>query len=339
MPTTKEFGPERLVRRLGVSRTARDALRRFVESQPRKPLQAERESGTPTTPGQAGRQPAPVQHRLARAGRHGGRRGLSDCSSVDAGVKYRGHLPADRDLQALDRRLRRGRPAAGQPIDDNGFYVQGAFYPDQEEARALRRDLVDLRRQGRRLRHQPRVHPGRELLSRSTPATSGSNAQVIEVDRSPASSLFGFYVGGQKGTTGVDRRSRSSSEGTRCIWCDVLIGRLADHACVLCRARRRASAPQTPYVVNDSHLPPDQLRPGGDRHPRLPEGDGRQGGTRRALRHPAAAAVVLRQHRRLRADLLPADRRAALLLLVHRRVHRDGLPVAVAGRSGRGSIR
>ena len=32
---------------------------------------------------------------------------------------------------------------------------------------------------------------------------------------------------------------------------------------------------------------------------------------------------------RLRADVLPADRRAALLLLVHRRVHRDGVQVAV----------
>jgi len=27
------------------------------------------------------------------------------------------------------------------------------------------------------------------------------NTQVIEIDRSPQSSLFGFYVGGQKGTT------------------------------------------------------------------------------------------------------------------------------------------
>jgi hypothetical protein len=27
------------------------------------------------------------------------------------------------------------------------------------------------------------------------------NFQLIEVDRSPASSLFGFYVGGQKGPT------------------------------------------------------------------------------------------------------------------------------------------
>ena len=42
-----------------------------------------------------------------------------------------------------------------------------------------------------------------------------------------------------------------------------------------------------------------------------------------ALRHSAAADVVVRQLRRLRADVLPPDRRAALLLLVHRRVHRD----------------
>ena len=61
---------------------------------------------------------------------------------------------------------------------------------------------------------------------------------------------------------------------------------------------------------------------------------GTQVGRVDAVRHPAAAAVVVRQHRRLRADLLPADRRAALLLLVHRRLHRDGLPVADAGGAG-----
>ena len=36
-------------------------------------------------------------------------------------------------------------------------------------------------------------------------------------------------------------------------------------------------------------LPPDELRAGRDRHPRLPEDHGRQGRPRRALRHPAAA--------------------------------------------------
>ena len=58
-----------------------------------------------------------------------------------------------------------------------------------------------------------------------------------------------------------------------------------------------------------------------------------------AVRHPAAAAVVVRQLRRLRADLLPAERRAALLLLVHRRLHRQRLPRAAAGASRRASIR
>ena len=42
-----------------------------------------------------------------------------------------------------------------------------------------------------------------------------------------------------------------------------------------------------------------------------------------AVRDPAAAGVVVRQHGGLRAHLLPADRRAALLLLVHRCLHRQ----------------
>ncbi len=42
----------------------------------------------------------------------------------------------------------------------------------------------------------------------------------------------------------------------------------------------------------------------------------------------------LRQFGRLRADLLPAERRAALLLLVHRRLHRQRLSRAEPGRAG-----
>ena len=37
---------------------------------------------------------------------------------------------------------------------------------------------------------------------------------------------------------------------------------------------------------------------------------------------------------RVRANLLPAQRRAALLLLVHGRLHRGGLPIAHAGGPG-----
>ena len=58
-----------------------------------------------------------------------------------------------------------------------------------------------------------------------------------------------------------------------------------------------------------------------------------------AVRHSAAAAVVVRQLRRFRADLLPADRRAALLLLVHRRLHRQRLPRRCPKQDRRASTR
>ena len=44
--------------------------------------------------------------------------------------------------------------------------------------------------------------------------------------------------------------------------------------------------------------------------------------------------MVVRQFGRLRADLLPAERCTALLLLVHRRLHRQRLQIADAGRAG-----
>ena len=55
-------------------------------------------------------------------------------------------------------------------------------------------------------------------------------------------------------------------------------------------ARRVGAAPS--YVVQRLALPPDQLRPGRHRHPRLPEDHGRQGRPLDAVRHPAAAEVV-----------------------------------------------
>ena len=42
----------------------------------------------------------------------------------------------------------------------------------------------------------------------------------------------------------------------------------------------------------------------------------------------------VREFSRLRADLLPAERCAALLLLVHRRLHRHLVPRADSGRTG-----
>ena len=58
---------------------------------------------------------------------------------------------------------------------------------------------------------------------------------------------------------------------------------------------------------------------------------GPAGGPLHPVRHPATADLVLRELRDLRADLLSAERRPSVLLLLHRRLHRDGLPVTEAG--------
>ena len=107
----------------------------------------------------------------------------------------------------------------------------------------------------------------------------------------------------------------------------------------ICALAQPAAAPAPNYVVNDSHFHlTNYVQEGTDIHDFLKiMGDkvGRVG----AVRDSAAADLVVRQHRRLRPDLLPADRRAALLLLVHRRLHRDGVPLAARRSSRRASIR
>jgi hypothetical protein len=85
-------------------------------------------------------------------------------------------------------------------IYDSGFYVQAAFYP---------------------IPHKLEVYASTSQVFGDKDAGFGSpndylaglnfyplnsrdyliNAQVINVNRSPVSSTFGYYVGGQKGTT------------------------------------------------------------------------------------------------------------------------------------------
>ena len=94
--------------------------------------------------------------------------------AFDAGMKYKGiFLQTEIYNRWLDNFTADG-PLPVASIHDTGFYRAGGVLPREEEARGLRRDLADLRRQGRGLRQQLRV-PGRdELLSRSTHGTSGS---------------------------------------------------------------------------------------------------------------------------------------------------------------------
>ena len=93
------------------------------------------------------------------------------------------------------------------------------------------------------------------------------------------------------------------------------------------------------YVVNDSHFHlTNYVQQGTDIHDFL-KIMGTKVGRVALFGIPLQQTVVLRELRRLRADLLPADRRAALLLLVHRRATSRWRTARSRRRSRRASTR
>jgi hypothetical protein len=120
--------------------------------------------------------------------------------AFDVGAKYRGIFL---QFEAYSRWLRNFQADGALPVSaihDVGFYAQGAFFPIPrvlELYAATSHVFGD-------------VHAG---FGRSYDYIQGANvyladsrnirlnAQVIEVTRSPVSSSFGYYVGGQTGTT------------------------------------------------------------------------------------------------------------------------------------------
>jgi hypothetical protein len=120
--------------------------------------------------------------------------------SVDAGFKYRGiFLQAEYYRRRLDNFVADG-PVPVREIVDDGFYVQGAFFPikqklelygatswvfgDQDAGFGESREYII----------GANYYPARTRKLRV-------NAQIIDVKKSAVSSVFGFYVGGQTGTT------------------------------------------------------------------------------------------------------------------------------------------
>ena len=173
MPTTEGVRSQGRLRRLGMPRGRGDPLRRLLDEEPRAAVHRRPHRWSGQHHAQAGRQRERVRDRRAGRRRHRGHRGLRD-PGVRCRHEIQGHLPADRDLQPLARQLHGRRPAAGRQHPRHRLLRPGGVLPREEEARGLRRDLADLRRQGRRLRRQLRVPDRDELSTRSTRATSGS---------------------------------------------------------------------------------------------------------------------------------------------------------------------
>lgn len=120
--------------------------------------------------------------------------------SVDAGFKLRGiFLQAELYNRWLDKFVADG-PLPVTQIHDLGFYVQAAFFPVPKklELYAATSQVYGDKAAG--------FSNCNEYLAGANyyPFDSRNyrvNLQVIDVNRSPVSSTFGYYVGGQKGTT------------------------------------------------------------------------------------------------------------------------------------------
>lgn len=120
--------------------------------------------------------------------------------AFDVGAKYHGFFLQFEGYSRWLRNLQADGPLPVSTIHDVGFYVQGAFFPIP--------NLLELYGATSHVFGDVNAGFGRsyDYLAGANVYLARSrnirlNAQVIEVMRSPVSSSFGYYVGGQKGTT------------------------------------------------------------------------------------------------------------------------------------------
>jgi hypothetical protein len=199
MPTTKEFGPqgaygdweqhERLATRFGVS-TTRSREDRF--------------SGAATG------SPDNTTIRLADSLNLFDPNSLAPGVTVqqadyrmlafDAGMKYRGVFLQTEVYHRWLSRFEADGPLPVSSIRDKGFYVQGAFYPVPRKLEVYGATSQIFGDKNAGFRNSNEYIGGMNVYLTNS-RNHRINAQVIRVNRSPVSSTFGYYVGGQKGTT------------------------------------------------------------------------------------------------------------------------------------------
>jgi hypothetical protein len=123
-----------------------------------------------------------------------------DLLSVDAGIKYRGIFLQAEVYNRWLGDFKADGPLPLTRIHDMGFYVQAAFFPIPKklELYAVTSQILADKAAGFSNSNEyilgGNYYPWNSRNYRI-------NAQVISVNRSPVSSTFGYYVGGQKGTT------------------------------------------------------------------------------------------------------------------------------------------
>ena len=120
--------------------------------------------------------------------------------SVDAGVKYRGwFLQAEYYTRWLDRFEADGALPVAE-IVDSGFYVQAAFFPVPRMIELYVATSQIYGDKGAGFANSSEYLVGANCYPFDT-RDSRINVQLIDVNRSPVGSTFGYYTAGQDGQT------------------------------------------------------------------------------------------------------------------------------------------
>jgi hypothetical protein len=123
-----------------------------------------------------------------------------ESASFDAGIKYKGiFLQAEFYRRWLDKFVADG-PLPVSKIVDEGFYVQGAFFPIKQKLELYAATSWVFGDEDAGFGESREYILGANFFPAHT-RNFRVNAQIIDVKKSAASSTFGFYVGGQTGPT------------------------------------------------------------------------------------------------------------------------------------------
>ena len=199
MPTTKEFGPrgaygdwehhEKLATRFGFS-TTRSPEQRFTNAT----------SGTPDN----------TTIRLADSVNVFDAGALAPGVTVDtvnyrilsfdAGMKYRGFFLQTEIYNRWLDDFKADGPLPVSSIHDTGFYVQGAFFPVPKKLELYGATSQIFGDKDAGFGNSNEVLGGVNYYVTDS-RNHRLNVQLVDVNRSPVSSAFGYYVGGQTGNT------------------------------------------------------------------------------------------------------------------------------------------
>jgi hypothetical protein len=120
--------------------------------------------------------------------------------AVDAGLKYRGiFLQTELFARRLDGFVADGELPVTK-IEDTGFYLQAAFYPWPKKVELYAATSHVFGDSDAGFNDSSEYLIGANFYPFDT-RNHRLNLQLMDVNRSPVSSTFGYYVGGQDGTT------------------------------------------------------------------------------------------------------------------------------------------